>query len=61
MVNAAKSSEVVTSLFPGHVREKILDQTKTNRRAGKGKDMADGTAALAELYPNTTIRKSQRI
>jgi class 3 adenylate cyclase len=57
VVNAAKTSEIVTQMFPGKFRDKVLDQT----RVGKGdRDNTEATdrsenQALAELFPNVTV------
>ena len=56
VLSAAKSSEVVSSLFPDRVRSKVLEQTKTNRRTAKDKQI-EQHAVVAELYPQTTVRK----
>ena len=60
VLSAAKSSEVVSSLFPDRVRSKVLEQTKTNMRAAKDKQI-EQDAVVAELYPNTTVRKLQTL
>ena len=36
VLTAARSSEVVTSMFPGPLRDKILDQTRANQQSGGG-------------------------
>lgn len=57
VINAAKSAEVVSSLFPDRVRNQVLDQTNANTRRAKDKHMDEAQPVLAELYPNTTVRK----
>lgn len=60
VLNAAKSSEIVTSLFPAGVREKLLEETKTNKKLSREKGVQDGMSdeVMAELYPHTTVSKS---
>ena len=59
MVNAAKSSEIVASLFPGQVRDKVLGETKTGKKVSRDKQGREAAEheVLAELYPRTTVRK----
>jgi class 3 adenylate cyclase len=58
VVNAAKTSEIVTQMFPGKFRDKVLDQTRVVK--GYNQDDTDGTdrsdaQALAELFPHVTV------
>ncbi|CAB9508024.1 Receptor-type guanylate cyclase gcy [Seminavis robusta] len=58
VLNAAKSGEIMTTMFPDQIRKKLLEDTKTNKKASreKGKEgQADEGHALADLYPSTTI------
>ena len=59
--NAAKANELVTNMFPEQVRERMLNETRTNRnrrrenkRRNEGNDFSEDTV-VAELYPNTTL------
>ena len=57
VVSAAKASEIVSTMFPEAVKDQLLDETKTNRKA-KGKKHALVAErydnVIAELYPDTT-------
>ena len=56
VINAAKSSEIVTSMFPEQVRDKLLNDTKVNKKASRDKNRDEQpTAAFVDLYPNTTV------
>lgn len=53
--NAAKASELVTNMFPDQVRERILNETRTNKKRRLEGNTAVEDAVLAELYPNTSL------
>lgn len=64
---AAQSSEIVSSLFPGHLRQRILEETHVNkaispndlktylhdRKDTNGQEQS--TRPIADLYLNTTV------
>ncbi|KAL3920421.1 MAG: hypothetical protein SGILL_003273 [Bacillariaceae sp.] len=58
IVNAAKTSEIVTTMFPGQFRGKILDETRVMKDGHGSKGPSHDTEdshALAELFPHVTI------
>ena len=57
ILNAAKTSEVVTQMFPGQFRDKVLDQTKVMKGDHSETETTERSdaQALAELFPNVTV------
>jgi class 3 adenylate cyclase len=57
VVNAAKTSEIVTQMFPGQFRDKVLDQTRVVRGEQHHTDATERSdnQALAELFPHVTV------
>lgn len=66
--NAARSNAIVTQLFPGKIRDRILQDEKQQPKAGtrahfksvvngnaNAMDLEDGSKPLAELFLETTI------
>lgn len=71
---AAQSSAIVTSLFPGKLRERMLEESKSNKKAsprdlksflhkGDGKEVDEAEdkslRPIAELYLDTTVMVRQ--
>ena len=43
-------------MFPEQVRDKLLNDTKVNKKASRDKNRDEQpTAAFVDLYPNTTV------
>lgn len=56
VVNLAKSSEVISTMFPDEVRDRLLNETRANKKSNKAEtDHIDDAGVIAELYPKTTI------
>lgn len=52
LINAAKSNEIMATLFPDGIRARLLDETRT---AAKAKNGQVSNEILADLYPRTTV------
>ncbi|KAL3912259.1 MAG: hypothetical protein SGILL_006953 [Bacillariaceae sp.] len=55
VVNAAKTSEIVTTMFPGEFRGKMLEETRVVKAGNGGKEGSSQSQALAELFPEVTV------
>ena len=59
VLKAAKSNEIMSTMFPEGIRERLLDETRTNKKATKDKKRGDfaeeNEELLADLYPHTSI------
>ena len=63
--NAAKSNAIVSSMFPGHFRDKLIGQATQDVKGKRTKDpifgtdahngAMEGNAVMADLYLETTI------
>ena len=55
VVNAAKTSEIVTTMFPGEFRGKVLEETRVVKAGNGVKDGSNPSQSLAELFPDVTV------